>query len=177
MSLCQFSPARRTPIGLPSSVTLDTTTISGLPGTLHRSPKMLNSISPKRRVKATCCGGVCADRGRRSRHDHCRPARSRRTSRRRCVGPNRHRGSRRRARAPVGTISMDIGGSPVGYRAILTGRADITAGSLPHPCPFGHHPRKRASTRGKASAHHPRPQLDRTRKSRVQATALRRPAM
>jgi hypothetical protein len=23
-----------------------------------RSPKMLNSISPKRRVKATCCGGV-----------------------------------------------------------------------------------------------------------------------
>src|SRR6266478_5284762 len=57
MSLCQFSPARRTPIGLPSSVTLDTTTISGLPGTLHRSPKMLNSISPKRRVKATCCRG------------------------------------------------------------------------------------------------------------------------
>src|ERR1700730_16713380 len=57
MSLCQFSPARRTPIGRPSSVTLETTTISGLPGTLHRSPKMLNSISPKRRVKATCCGG------------------------------------------------------------------------------------------------------------------------
>ena len=36
---------------------LDTTTISGLPGTLQRSPKMLNSISPNRRVKATCCGG------------------------------------------------------------------------------------------------------------------------
>jgi len=36
MSLCQFSPARRTPIGLPSSVTLDTTTISELLGTLHR---------------------------------------------------------------------------------------------------------------------------------------------
>jgi len=34
---------------------LETTTISGLPGTLHRSPKTLNSISPKRRVKATCC--------------------------------------------------------------------------------------------------------------------------
>ena len=29
MSLCQFSPARRTPIGRPSSVTLETTTISG----------------------------------------------------------------------------------------------------------------------------------------------------
>src|ERR1700738_1914406 len=26
--------------------------------------------------------------------------------------------------APVGTISIDIGGSPVGYRAILRGRAD-----------------------------------------------------
>src|SRR5712664_3566470 len=58
MSLCQFSPARRTPIGRPFSVALDTTTISGLPGTIHRSPKMLNSISPNRRVKATCCGGV-----------------------------------------------------------------------------------------------------------------------
>src|ERR1700730_2556396 len=58
MSLCQFSPARRTPIGRPSSVTFETTTISGLPDTLQRSPKMLNSISPKRRVKATCCGGV-----------------------------------------------------------------------------------------------------------------------
>ena len=56
MSLCQFSPARRTPIGLPFSVRFDTTTISGASGTLQRSPKMLNSISPKRRVKATCCG-------------------------------------------------------------------------------------------------------------------------
>jgi len=46
------------PIGLPSSVMLETTTISGLPGTLQRSPKMLKSMSPKRRVKATCCCGV-----------------------------------------------------------------------------------------------------------------------
>jgi len=37
---------------------LDTTTISGPPGTLHRSPKMLNSISPKWRVSATGSGGV-----------------------------------------------------------------------------------------------------------------------
>jgi len=37
---------------------LDTTTIYGLPGTLHRSPKMLNSISPKWRVSATGSGGV-----------------------------------------------------------------------------------------------------------------------
>jgi uncharacterized membrane protein YccF (DUF307 family) len=29
-----------------------------LPATLHRSPKMLNSISPKEREKATRCGGV-----------------------------------------------------------------------------------------------------------------------
>jgi len=57
MSLCQFSPARRTPIGAPFSIALETTTISGLPVTLQRSPKMLNSISPNRRVKATCCGG------------------------------------------------------------------------------------------------------------------------
>ena len=33
------SPARRTPIGRPSSVTFETTTISGLPDTLQRSPK------------------------------------------------------------------------------------------------------------------------------------------
>ena len=46
------------PIGLPFSVRFETTTISGAPGTLQRSPKMLNSISPKRRVKATCCVGV-----------------------------------------------------------------------------------------------------------------------
>jgi hypothetical protein len=60
MSLCQFSPARRTPVGRPPSVMLDRTTISGLPGTLQRSPKMLNSILPKRRVNATCCPGVIA---------------------------------------------------------------------------------------------------------------------
>src|SRR5207245_2115710 len=30
MSLCQFSPARRTPVGRPPSVTLDRTTISGI---------------------------------------------------------------------------------------------------------------------------------------------------
>jgi transcriptional regulator with XRE-family HTH domain len=41
-------------------------------------------------------------------------------------------------------------------RAILRGCADITAGSVPHLCPFGHHPRKRGHP-GKASAHHPRP--------------------
>jgi len=36
----------------------DRTTISGLPGTFQRSPKILNSISPKRCVNATCCAGV-----------------------------------------------------------------------------------------------------------------------
>src|SRR6267378_2047324 len=56
--------------------------------------------------------------------------------------------------APVGTISMDIGGSPVGYRAILRGCADITAGSLPHLCPSGT-TQESAATRGKESAHHP----------------------
>jgi hypothetical protein len=47
MSLCQRSRARRTPVGRPPSVIFDKTTISGLPGTLQRSPKILNSISPK----------------------------------------------------------------------------------------------------------------------------------
>ena len=38
-----------------AAATFETTTISGLPDTLQRSPKILYSISPKRRVNATCC--------------------------------------------------------------------------------------------------------------------------
>jgi hypothetical protein len=50
-------------MGVPFSTTFETTTISGLPVTLQRSPKMLYSIAPNRRVNATCCGGeICWSR-------------------------------------------------------------------------------------------------------------------
>src|SRR5438552_6611895 len=109
MSLCQFSPARRTPVGRPPSVTLDRTTISGLPGTLQRSPKMLNSISPKRRVKATCCGGVMCW-SRKKMTPYWLQARSIAVNVASLSGPARlaPRISAPRA-APVGTISKDIG--------------------------------------------------------------------
>jgi hypothetical protein len=57
MSVCQVRPASALPIGLPFSMMLESTRISGCPGRANCVRGLISS-SPNLRANAVCCSGV-----------------------------------------------------------------------------------------------------------------------
>jgi len=158
------SPARRTTIGLPSSVHVGYDDDPGC-GTLHRSPKMLNFDLAKTAGEGDLVRGRDVLIAEEDPTAMLLVGRSIAANvRRRCVAAKLTPRISRRARRHVGTISMDIGGSPLDpgdtHRACGYNRRE-----LPPPMSIREPPRRTSAAPWKGVAPHPRHQLDRTRKS------------